>query len=271
MMNWKLKSNNDCLKKVLILIFCTVSFNIKAQQSEINRKSDSIYFAGPTLFDCHIQFPANYSPLKSYPLIIGLHGGGGSYKTFRNIWLRFENPQFLLATPQAPYKWLMGDDIGYDWSAWPTGNITFMAEALNLTSKYIESLINSLSENYNIEKAYLLGFSQGSIIAQIAGIHNHDLLRGIIIFSGPEINHPGRPEIVWPSAEAISSAKNLEVIIVHGRNDSIVDIELAYKSKKIYEKYGFEVSMFEFEGGHEIDEGALKRVEKKINRRKTQE
>jgi hypothetical protein len=37
----------------------------------------------------------------------------------------------------------MGDNIGYAWSAWPTGNITFMAEALNLTSKYIESLINS--------------------------------------------------------------------------------------------------------------------------------
>ena len=48
-MNWKLKSNNDCLKKVLILIFCTVSFNTKAQQSEINiRVSDK---APKTYFD----------------------------------------------------------------------------------------------------------------------------------------------------------------------------------------------------------------------------
>jgi predicted esterase len=107
-----------------------------------------------------------------------------------NIWKFFENPQFIMATPQAPYKWLMEDKIGYDWSAWPTGDLKIMAKALKLTSKYLENLIQALKDNYKISKVYLLGFSQGSIITQIAGINNYNLLSGMIILSGPPLYIP---------------------------------------------------------------------------------
>ncbi|NOY36451.1 MAG: hypothetical protein GXO83_02650 [Chlorobi bacterium] len=198
-------------------------------------------------------------------MVISLHGGGGSYKTFKDIRRYFENPQFIMATPQAPYKWLMGDKLGYDWAAWPTGDLIIMQRALKLTSTYIENLIRSLTAKYNINKVYLMGFSQGSIIAQITGINNHDLLEGIIILSGPEVDHPGKPEIVWPSEKAVRSANNLRVFIAHGESDEIIDIALARKSRKQYEDAGYDVSFFEFEGGHEINKGALKKIEKWIH------
>jgi phospholipase/carboxylesterase len=173
-----------------------------------------------------------------------------------------------MATPQAPYKWLLGTKIGYDWSAWPSGNLRFMQEALKLTSKYIENLIQSLTTKYNINNVYLLGFSQGSIITQIAGINNHDLLEGIIILSGPELDHLDKPEIVWPSGEAVQSANHLRVFIAHGKTDDIVDFDLANKSRKQYEKFGYDVSLFEYNGGHEINVDAMKEVQKWIKNRK---
>ena len=257
-----MKALNNILTGTLILLFCSSTHFIQGQETELTtNKSDSISFESPILLKCNLQFPDDYNPAKPFPLVISLHGGGGSYQTFMSTWKYFENPQFIMATPQAPYKWLMGDKIGYDWSAWPTGDLMFMQKALKLTSNYIENLIQSLIEKYNISEVYLMGFSQGSIITQIAGINNHDLLIGIIILSGPEINHPGKPKIVWPSEETVRCANNLRVFIAHGKADALIDIEIAYKSRDHYKKLGYEVSLFEFKGGHEINDEAIKKIE----------
>jgi phospholipase/carboxylesterase len=257
-------------QKILIgILICSTTHFVWGQSTKLaSAKSDSLYFDSPALFECKVQFPDGYSLEKSCPLVISLHGGGGSYEIFKNIWIHFDNPQFIMATPQAPYKWLMGTKIGYDWAAWPSENLIAMQTALKLTSKYIENLIQSLTANYNIDKVYLLGFSQGSIITQITGINNHNLLEGIIILSGPEIDHPGKPEIVWPSEKAIQSANHLRVFIAHGNSDEIIDITLAIKSRDQYEIIGYDVSLFEFEGGHEINEIEMKAVEKWINNEK---
>ena len=256
---------------ILILLLFFNAHLVQGQDPELTTiKSDSLYFESPTLFECILQFPDQYIPEKSYPLLISLHGGGGSYETFKNIWKHFEDPQFIMATPQAPYKWLMGDEIGYDWSAWPTGDLNIMEKALKLTSKYIENLVRSLSEKYNIGEVYLMGFSQGSIITQIAGINNHEYLTGLIILSGPPLYVPGQSpwydsfEIEWPAKESVQSANNLKILIAHGKSDVRIDVELAHKSKDIYKKFGYNASLFEFEGGHEINTGAMKKVEKWI-------
>jgi poly(3-hydroxybutyrate) depolymerase len=145
-------------RSLILLLFINSNF-VQGQGSEsVQLKSDSIYFESPALFQCNIQFPDDYNSDNPIPLVISLHGGGGSYDTFKNIWMHFDNPQFILATPQAPYKWLMGDKIGYEWAAWPTDNLIIMQEALKLTSNYIENLIRTLTTKYNIDKVYLWDF-----------------------------------------------------------------------------------------------------------------
>ncbi|MCK5442364.1 MAG: hypothetical protein KAJ23_10770 [Maribacter sp.] len=268
-MQKEIKSLMKIIIRILIIFLYSIANIVYCQEFELNKlNSDSLYFESSALFECNIQIPGNYNRDKSYPLVIGLHGGGSSYETFRNIWRHFETPQFIMATPQAPYKWLMGDKIGYDWSGWPSDDIVFMKRALKLTSDYIKNLILVLKEQYNVDEVFLLGFSQGSIITQIAGINNHDLLSGIIILSGPEINHPGKPEIVWPSEETVLSANHLRVFIAHGKSDEMVDIELANKSRVQYGKVGYDVSFFEFDGGHEINAETMRKIEKWIKNQK---
>jgi phospholipase/carboxylesterase len=247
------------IQTIICLLFAN-SIIVRGQES------DSIYFESSALSKCILQFPKDYNPDNFFPLVISLHGGGSSYKDFKDIRKHFENPEFIIATPQAPYKWLMGDKIAYDWSAWPTGDLMFMQKALKLTSNSIKNLVHSITDQYNISEVYIMGFSQGSIITQIAGINNHNLIRGMIILSGPEINHPGKPEIVWPAEDSIKKANHLLTFIAHGKSDKLVDFDIAIKSKTIYEKFGYTVELFEFEGGHEINPDVMKNIEKWISK-----
>lgn len=249
---------------ILLLIISPILIN--GQVSNLpESNTNSIRIINQAIFNCEVQTPVNYSPNKGYPVLIALHGGGGSYETFKDIWNHFADPQFILATPQAPYKWLLGDQIAYDWAAWPSKDTSYMKEAIVLTSKYIDIIIRNLKSRYKVENIYLLGFSQGSIITQIAGIDNHDQLEGLIICSGPEMYHPNKPEIIWPSAELTKRANHLKVFIAHGKGDAIVDLELARKSKDQYSRYGFDVSLYEFEGGHEISKSAMREIQNWVN------
>ncbi len=249
-----------------ILLFIIRPLLIDGQVSNLPEShTNSIRIINQAIYNCKVQFPDNYNPNNGYPVLIALHGGGGSYETFMDIWTHFADPQLILATPQAPYKWLLGDQMGYDWAAWPSNDTSYMKEAIVLTSKYIETIITNLKSRYKVENIYLLGFSQGSIIAQIAGIDNHDQLKGLIICSGPEMYHPNKPEIIWPSVDLTKRANHLKVFIAHGKDDTIIDLELARKSKDQYSCYGFDVTLYEFEGGHEISKSAMREIQKWMN------
>lgn len=253
-------------RQVVYAMFLIIfPFILNGQVKEISENdSHSIRIINQAIFKCEIQFPDTYSEENGLPLLIAIHGGGGSYETFKNIWEHFDNPQFILATPEAPYKWLLNEKIGYDWAAWPSEDTLYMKEAIMLSSDYIETIIKDLISRYKVKNIYLLGFSQGSIIAQTAGMNNHDLIEGIIILSGPEFHHPDKPEIIWPSEQSITNANHLSVFIAHGRGDTMVDFELAKKSEEQYTRFGYDVSLFEFNGGHEISKASLLELQKWI-------
>jgi phospholipase/carboxylesterase len=257
----------DQKKYLSNLIIVITYFSIFINSAKGQEAHDEIhYFDSSALFECKVKLPIIYDPERAYPLVIGLHGGGNSLDEFIDIWKYFENPEFIFAVPQAPYKWLMEEKIGYDWSAWPTGDIAVMARALDLTSKYIADLVESLRERYNTQDVYLLGFSQGSIITVTAGINNHHLFKGLIILSGPPLYEPTWSPFVdwfdleWPTEESARSAKDLRVFIAHGNSDQLVDINLAYKSRDIFEKFGYNVTFFEHKDGHVISPDAIKQI-----------
>ena len=168
----------------------------------------------------------------------------------------------------------MDDRIGYDWLAWPTGNLELMASALKITSDYIKNLIYSLTRSYNIKEMYIMGFSQGSIITMVAGINNHDLINGMIILSGPTMySLAWSPwsdsfELEWPSEESVRSAHHVRIFLAHGKSDPLIDIGRAHESVDLLKNFDYEVTLFEFEGGHEINEEALKGIEKWIKEEK---
>ena len=128
-----------------------------------------------------------------------------------------------------------------------------------------------LKKYYNINNVYLLGFSQGAIFTYIAGINEHDLYKGLIIFSGPGLLEPlvspftGESDNNWLEKDYIKSAKTLRIFIAHGTKDQLAKYDLGVKSNEILTNYGYDVTFHKFDGGHKVDRESLKRVIEWIN------
>lgn len=229
---------------------------------------DVIYIDNTAFFKCRVQLPENYDSGKQYPCVIGLHGGGESSENFITLWKDFKQLEFIYAAPQAPYAWLTDRMIGYDWALWPTGDLHMMERAKEKLNEYIAKIVRDLGKRYNIGETYLMGFSQGSIYTYTAGITNHHLFKGLIVLSGVGIYESmlsrwiGMVDIEWPSEESFKAAKDLKIFIAHSKDDKVVPYELGTKSKDVLLNYGYDVTFYDFEGGHTVAPDVLEKIEK---------
>jgi len=246
----------------------SISLEIEKDEEELG---EPIYIENSALFKCRIQLPKDYNPDKSYPLVLGLHGGGESPDKFIALWKNFRKPEFIYAATQAPYPYLLGNEIVYEWALWPTRDMEIMEKAKEILNKYISKLVQDLEKRYNIKDVYLMGYSQGAIFTYTAGINNHHLFKGLIILSGPGLFKPiyshfmGLVYNYWKLEESIKDAKDLRVFIAHSKEDQVVKYELGLASKEVLTDYGYDVTFYDFEGGHIIPSDVLEQVEKWLN------
>jgi predicted esterase len=238
----------------------SISLEIKEEEDELG---ELIYIENSALFKCRIQLPEDYNNDKSYPLVLGLHGGGSSPDKFITLWKDFREPKFIYAATQAPYPYLSGNEIVYEWALWPTKDMEIMEKAKETLDKYIAEIVSDLEKRYNIKDVYLMGHSQGAIFTYTAGINNHHLFKGLIILSGPGLFKPiyspfmGLVYNYWKLEESIKAANDLRIFIAHSREDQVVKYELGLASKEVLTNYGYDVTFFDFEGGHIITPDVL--------------
>ena len=204
----------------------------------------------PALFKCHVQVPADYDSSKSYPLLVGLHGLGATPESFIRLWERFDNPQFVYISPQAPYPYPVGNELGYTWHLWEAGR-----EATSMSADYVLRVVESLKRTHAISDVYLFGFSQGCGHAFITGIENHQLFKGLVCFGG-------WLDQDYLTEETLKAGKDLRVFIAHGRDDRSVEFESGVKARETLEKHGYDVTFHEFEGGHQIPQDPLRKAQK---------
>ncbi|MCK4321092.1 hypothetical protein KAX08_01045 [candidate division WOR-3 bacterium] len=247
----------------------SITLEIKRKQEELG---DIIYIDNSALFKCRIHLPHDYNPEKSYPLVVGLHGGGNSLDQFITLWKDFGKLEFIYAVPQAPYHLLIDNEIKYEWALWPTADIEIIERAKEILNSYIAKLVKNLNKRYKIDGVYLMGHSQGAIFAYTAGIINHQLFKGLIILAGPGLFEPiyspfmGWVDNYWKLEESIKAAKNLRVFIAHSKEDQVVKYELGLASRDVLIEHGYDVTFYDFEGGHTIPEEVLRQVVKWLKR-----
>ncbi|KGG13096.1 MULTISPECIES: alpha/beta hydrolase [Prochlorococcus] len=95
-------------------------------------------------------------------------------------------------------------------------------------------------EEIPIHRTFLLGFSQGGAMALATGI---DLpMAGLILCSA--YPHPGWHPI----------GQRSPIFLTHGVNDEVVPIEASRKIIELLKTNELESDLYEFQGGHEINE-----------------
>ena len=165
-----------------------------------------------------LYVPDRYDGLEPLPLVIALHGGGGTGRDFIWSWIReARSRNFMLLAPSSKER---------TWS--------FQCED---DEKKIKSVVQYISERWrlNHQDILLTGFSDGAIYALTCGIKKNSLYAALAPISG--VLHPVDLEY----------ALNRRVYLVHGQLDFMFQIEHAYRTHAILEAAGADIVFHEIE------------------------
>ncbi|MFC5449444.1 alpha/beta hydrolase [Paenibacillus aestuarii] len=174
------------------------------------------------LYDIHL--PARMDSAKKYPVIFTLHGKGSN-----------EHNMFGLVAPLADDFIIIGirGDLplgsGYQYYDLKSlGNP--IRELFDEAVKKLQAFIAYATEKYPIDasKRYLLGFSQGAILAMTLALTMGDQLKGIVALNGYV------PEFV-KTEYPLRSVKDVSIFISHGEYDSIFPIRIGHENASYFQ------------------------------------
>ena len=203
------------------------------------RIQKSVYYA--------VQEPAVKT--ESLPaLVIAIHGYGQSCKSFMRFLEPLKDRNVLVAAPQGPnmlYWQRRPAKVGFCWMTRYKKEDT-----LDDLYGYMEQLYGDLEANYTFdrERVFLLGFSQGAILAQRVAAAGVIPARGVVVCAGDLPDDVG---------DKLAELPKRPVLIVHGEEDRSMKIEHAIKAEKSYRDQGFDVETIYYEGGHDFPSDRL--------------
>jgi phospholipase/carboxylesterase len=175
-----------------------------------------------------LYVPEYYTPQRTWPLIICLHGGYGRGDDFIWSWLRpAKSKGYLLLSPKS---------VGPTWSA------------LNppIDTRSILAMLEEVCTTYAVDRQriYLTGLSDGGIFTYVLGLGNAHLFAGITPVAG-ELH-----AMVDPLLRR-GQGKEVPIFIVHGAQDHIFPVAFTRQSYKLLEKLGYKVTYHELpDWGH---------------------
>jgi phospholipase/carboxylesterase len=175
-----------------------------------------------------LYVPENYTPDRTWPLIVCLHGGYGQGNEYIWTWLRpAKSSGYLLLSPQ---------------SAGPTWSV--LNPPLDIRS--IQTMMTELYETYQIDQSrvYLTGLSDGGTFSYLVGLSCSNLFAGIAPIAGDF--HPMLDPLLRQG-----KGKETPLLVVHGGKDPIFPIESIRQAWTLFKRLGYNVTAHELpEWGH---------------------
>jgi phospholipase/carboxylesterase len=209
------------------------------------------YFKTEHFIPYWVHFPKNYDKTKPATLLIGLHGYGDKAYNFSYIWKYIEDANVIFVVPEAPYPFVEGNDAAFSWGPFAPMESKISQEAYDMVNDYILDLQKYMKSKYKIEQNWLMGFSQGAYFGYMLALKNPKEFDGLLACGG------GLVTDVFKESD-YKKAKNVTVIISHGKQDTMVPFEEATKAYDILKGKGFNVELQEFEGGHRVSPDGMK-------------
>jgi len=202
------------------------------------------------------RIPQDYNPAEPPPLVIALHGHNQSETQALSIWddgIYFE-PDFILLSIRAPFQ-------AKDGYAWVVESDTSLkgahqrrkASAL-VCERRIFDVLDEFKKKYKFEEEliYLIGFSQGAMMALHVGLKNPDVFAGISAESG------GYDTLLLP-VNALKDIGAMDIYLAAGREERLT--EDMRNDEAILTNAGARVMLYIHQGGHIITVGSCRRMQ----------
>lgn len=187
-------------------------------------------------------------------LIAVLHGWGANAQDVAALASALNLPDHAFAFPNAPFPHLYSP-LGRVWYNFPE-NYTFLSHSdfydqpeLSQSRKLLTEWLLSLEATTGVplSQTILGGFSQGGAMTLDVGIHLP--LAALMVLSG-YLHAPTR--LTAPTDFAAPA-----VLMVHGRQDSVVPLAAAHQARDSLRALAFPVTYYELDMGHEIQPQVL--------------
>ncbi|MCH2199945.1 MAG: hypothetical protein MK081_14290 [Flavobacteriales bacterium] len=188
------------------------------------------------------------------PLLLLLHGLGSNERDLIPLGEQLDD-RFLIVYLRAPYTQRQGRYEWYDVTFTqdgPVGN----DEQVKQSAELIKQFISALSRDYDFdsEKVYIGGFSQGGIMSYEVGLAPDTPVKGLVVLSGRMMD-------ITKETIREHGIPPVEVFISHGAEDQVIDINYARVAWKLLEE-DVRVSYLEYGGAHSVGQPALEALNK---------
>jgi len=176
-----------------------------------------------------------YSEVKNPKhLVIFLHGYGANGENLLGLAKEFKRtlPEAHFISPDAIEPWEGGFPDAYQWFSLYSGNdrkgLNDMAHNVANSNKILQKFINDQLQRFDLkpENLFLMGFSQGAMMALYQGFIAPKKFAGIVSFSGKLI----LPEMIGEKSISVP-----EICLIHGEVDSVLPFTHFLEAKKLLE------------------------------------
>ena len=192
------------------------------------------------------------APSGRPPLLVLLHGIGADELDLLPLADALD-PRFHAVSLRAPHE---ARPLGYAWYAldWTTSPPTPDLDEAERSREGLVAVIPELAARAGTDprRTFLLGFSQGAIMALSVALTRPDLVRGLVLHSGRVL--PGLERRAAPG-EALAG---LEALVLHGRHDDVIPVERGREVRDLLAPLlGSQLVYREHEAGHEVTPSSL--------------
>jgi phospholipase/carboxylesterase len=186
------------------------------------------------------------------PLLILLHGLGSDERDLVSLASRLDG-RFAVASMRAPHAQGPGRNAWFSVQLGATGPIAVdEAQAESSRRALLAALAPEVAAaGADPERVYLVGFSQGGIMALSAALTAPERVAGTV----------GLSCRLLPSLQAASGTRGEPVLLVHGTRDTVIPVDHARRSRARLESLGAALTDRELDMGHEITAEALALVD----------
>lgn len=185
------------------------------------------------------------------PLIVYLHGFGQNNKTFKQICEPLNSIPAYHLFIQGPYPIYdrKGKKNVSDWGrAWYLydGNRGQFIKSLEVTSEFIQEIIDNLIKFINVNRICLFGYSMGGYLAGYFALTRWKHVNELIVVGARIKTEVLKNE--WDNVQ------HLEILALHGKNDKSVDYEPQNDEIKLLRNHNVNAEFTLVQAGHELEE-----------------
>ena len=188
------------------------------------------------------------SSADKHPTVIMLHGRGADEEDLLGLSPHLDD-RLLIISARAPYPFSFGG--GYTWF---DIDETGIPEPGMFQSSYdrLISFTEDVLKNYPVDeqRMFLLGFSMGTMMSYVLALTEPHLFRGVIANSGYVPEQTGLV-LKWKELSKV------DFFIAHGTFDPAIPVDLARRTRDLFQSSNASVTYREYPMGHEISPESL--------------